>query len=117
MGTLQILFLIVIWVLPAILSINTYCKMDKKEQQELKNEFKNPFALFGVGFVVIGLLLFSSGYISSLKLPQHIGAIMVVTSWFTTSIVSRKRKKVSFVTSIALILLGVIGIAVYSCLI
>ncbi|AIF42933.1 Fe3+-siderophore ABC transporter permease [Virgibacillus sp. SK37] len=111
---MQILFLIVIWVLPAILF---NCKMDKKEQQELKNEFKNPFALFGVGFVVIGLLLFSSGYISSLKLPQHIGAIMVVTSWFTTSIVGRKRKKVSFVTSIALMLLGVIGIAVYSCLI
>ncbi|MBD1221901.1 Fe3+-siderophore ABC transporter permease [Virgibacillus halodenitrificans] len=117
MGFVQVLFLILIWVLPILFLINAYLKMDRDEKQEIKNDIKNPLALFGIGFIIIGLLLFFSGVILTVKKLQHIGAIMVLISWITTSIVSWKRGKTGFITSVVLILLGVMGIAAYSYLI
>ncbi|MDY0407414.1 hypothetical protein [Paracerasibacillus soli] len=62
-------------------------------------------------------MLTFSGIILGAKWIQHIGVIKVFISWFTTSVVSWKRKKTGFITSIALIFLGVIGIVTYSYLI
>jgi hypothetical protein len=107
---IQVLFLIAIWIIPIFISRNAYLKMNNEEQTELKN----PFVLFGVGFIVIGLLLGFSGIILALKFLQHIGAFMVFISWFTTSIVNWKKGKTNSVKSAALVLLGVVGIVVYS---
>jgi hypothetical protein len=90
---IQVLFLIAIWIIPIFLSRNAYLKMNNKEQTEFKNELKDPLALFGVGLIIIGLLLAFSGIILAVKFLQHIGAIMVFISWFTTSIVSWKKGK------------------------
>lgn len=60
---IQILFVIVIWILPTLLMINVYLIMIKDEQQRFKSEFKQPLALFGVGLLVLGLLSTFSGII------------------------------------------------------
>lgn len=60
---IQILFVIVIWILPTLLMINVYLIMIKDEQQRFKSEFKPPLALFGVGLLVLGLLSTFSGII------------------------------------------------------
>ncbi|MGE7024519.1 Fe3+-siderophore ABC transporter permease [Solibacillus cecembensis] len=114
---IQVLFVILIWVIPIILVTNAYFKMDKEERQEFKNEFKQPLALFGVGLIIIGLLLAFSGIILTIEWIQHIGAIMVFISWLTTSIVNWKKGKTDFIKSAVLILLGVLGIAAYGLMI
>lgn len=113
MGFIRILFLIAIWFIPIIFLINIYLKMNKKEQEEFKRQLKRPSVLFGLGFPVIGMLMFLSGMILTVKLIQHFGATLVLISWFTTSLVSWKKGKTDFIKSAALILLGVIGFAVY----
>jgi len=110
---IQVLFVILIWIMPTFFLTNAYLKMDKEEQQKFKNEFKQPLALFGVGLIITGLLLSLSGIILAIEWIQHIGAIMVFISWLTTSIVSWKKGKTGFIKSAVLILLGVSGIATY----
>ncbi|MEK4531596.1 Fe3+-siderophore ABC transporter permease [Solibacillus sp. FSL K6-1554] len=110
---IQVLFVILIWVIPIILLTNAYFKMDEEERQEFKSEFKKPLALFCVGLLVIGFLLSLSGNILAIGLIQHIGATMVFISWFTTSVVNWKKGKTDFIKSAVLILLGVLGIAAY----
>lgn len=113
----QVIFVMLIWILPIILSTNAYLKMDKDEKQKIKNDIRDPLALFVSGFSAIGLLLVFTGLISTVQVLQHIGFALVLISWFTTSIVSWKRKKTGFTTSIVLMLLGVFGMVSYSYLI
>ncbi|AWE07807.1 Fe3+-siderophore ABC transporter permease [Lysinibacillus sp. 2017] len=110
---IQVLFVILLWVIPIILVTNTYFKMDKEERQKLKTEFKSPLTFLCVGLLIIGFLLSLSGIILAIGLLQHIGVTMVFTSWFTTSIVNWKKGKTNFIKSAVLILLGVLGIAAY----
>jgi len=117
MEFVQILFLILIWILPIYFMINAYLKMDEEKREELKSELRNPLILFVSGFVGLGVLLFSTGSISTVKLLQHIGMTMIFISWFTIIIVSWKRKKTGFITSVSLVLLGLVGIAAYEHLI
>src|SRR5690554_5724188 len=111
------LFLISLWVIPIIFMMNTYLKMSKEEQEKFRVELKRPSVLFGLGIPVMGLLFFSTGLISTMKLLQHIGVIMVFISWFTTSVLSWKNRKTNLITNAGLILLGVIGLVAYSYLI
>lgn len=113
MKLIQTLFLIVIWVIPVFLLLKNYLKMDKEERQEIKDELKTPSILLSGGSISIGFLLFSSGIISTVKLLQHIGAVMVIISWFALSIISWRKRKTSLIVSIGLILLGLIGIVAY----
>ena len=109
----QILFVILIWILPTLFMINAYLKMNKEEQQQFKSEFKQPLALFGVGLLILGLLLTFTGIILGIKWIQHIGVIMVFISWFTTSVVSWKKGKTNFSTSVLLALIGIAGLTTY----
>ena len=110
---IQVLFLILIWVLPALLMMNTYVKMNESEKQSFKSELKQPIAFFTVGFSLFGLLISLSGIILAIKWMQHLGVIMVFVSWFTISIVSWKRGKIKLYTSTMLLLLGLIGVSIY----
>ena len=111
------LLLIAIWITPVIILTIIYLRMEKKEQEEFKNELKRPAVLFGLGIPVIGILLFFSGIISTLKLLQHVGAVFILISWFTTAFISWKKGKTGFSQSVVLIVLGMIGAGVYSYLI
>lgn len=117
MELIRVLFLISVWVIPIIFVTNTYLKMNKEEQEKFRGELKRPSVLFGLGIPVIGLLIFSTGFISTMKLLQHIGVIMVFISWLTTGVISWKKRKTGFITSAGLILLGVIGLVAYSYLV
>ena len=110
---IQILFVLIIWILPTILTITTYLKMNKDEQLRFKLEFKQPLALFGVGLLILGLLFTVSGIIVDAKWTQHIGVVMVFISWFTTSIVSWKKGHRDFSKSALLALFGIGGITTY----
>ncbi|WP_456273313.1 Fe3+-siderophore ABC transporter permease [Bacillus sp. AK031] len=110
---IQVLFVILIWILPTFLFTNAFFKMDKEEQQKFKNELQQPLVLFGVGLIIIGLLLSFSGIILAIDWIQHIGAIMVFISWLTASIQSWKKGKTGFRKSTALFFLGITGISAY----
>ena len=109
----QILFVILIWILSTLFFINAYLKMNKEEQQQFKSEFKQPLALLVVGLLILGLLLTFTGIILDVKWIQHIGVIMVFISWFTTSVVSWKKRKTNFSTSVLLALIGIVGLTTY----
>jgi hypothetical protein len=110
MGRIKVLFIILIWAIPMFHIINTYIKTDKEEQQEFKNEMKSPSFLLVGGFSCIGVLLFHSGNIATIKSLQHIGAFMVFFSWFFGCIASWKK---SVRKSVGLMLLGVMGVVTY----
>jgi len=110
---IQVLFLILIWVLPALLMMNTYVKMNESEKQSFKVELKQPIVFFTVVFLLFGLLISLSGIILAIKWVQHLGVIMVFVSWFTISILSWKRGKTKLYTSAMLLLLGLIGVSIY----
>src|SRR5699024_7183237 len=74
---IQVLFLILIWVLPALLMMNTYVKMNESEKQSFKVELKQPIVFFTVVFLLFGLLISLSGIILAIKWVQHLGVIMV----------------------------------------
>jgi len=117
MKYVHVLFLMLIWILPIYLMTKAYLNMDRKEQQAFKSEFKNPLVRFVSGLAIIGLLLFSTGNIMTMEVLQHIGMIMIFICWFTISVISWRRKKIGFITSISLIMSGVIGMFVYRYLI
>ena len=112
MQLIQVLFLIAIWVIPALLMINTYLKMSAEERKEIKAEFKQASVLLGVGFPVLGLLLYFSGFILTIKLLQFIGMGLVFIGFVTISILGWKRKKINFMLSIGIILLCAGGVVV-----
>ena len=85
MGVLQVIFLILLWGIPIILFTTTYIKLKREEKREIINEIKRPLVLFELGFV-IGVMIFLSGSISLLKWIQHVGAITLIASGFTTVI-------------------------------
>ncbi len=114
MSIIQVLFLFLIWAIPIFLFINTYLKTDKEEQQEFKNEMKSPSFLLIGGFGCIGVLLFHSGNIATIKSLQHIGALMVFIGWFSGCIGSWKK---SVKKSVGLMSLGVMGIVTYCVLV
>lgn len=88
--------------------------MDKKERQDIKRELKNPLTLLSVGFICIGLLLFSSGSILKGKPLQHIGMGMIMLNWFTMCIVGWRKQQINLFVSLAFILLGITGIVAYN---
>lgn len=110
MSVIKVIFLISIWAIPIFLSINTYLIADIEEQQEFKNEMKSPpFLLIG-GFSCIGVLIFFSGNIATIKSLQHIGGLMLFIGWFSGCIAFWKK---SVYKSVALMLFGLIGIVTY----
>lgn len=114
MELIRVIFLIAIWIIPIIFMTSIYLKMHKEEQVELREELKRLSVLLCVVFPVIGMLIFSSGFISTMKLFQHIGVIMVFIGWFAISVISWKNRRIGFIKSIGLILLGLIGVVAYS---
>lgn len=111
MQLIQVISLIAIWVIPALLMILTYLKMSAEERKEIKAEFKQISVLLGVVCPVLGLLLYFSGFILTMKLLQFIGMGMVFIGFVAISILGWKKKKISFVMSVGLILLCVSGVA------
>ncbi|MCM3124501.1 MULTISPECIES: hypothetical protein [unclassified Mesobacillus] len=110
MGMIKVLFIILIWAIPIFYIINTYIKTDKEEQQEFKNEMKSPSFLLIGGFSCIGVLLFHSGNIATIKSLEHIGAFMVFFGWFSGCIAFWEK---SVKKSVGLMSLGVMGVVTY----
>ncbi|WP_286137293.1 hypothetical protein [Bacillus sp. 7894-2] len=73
----QAILIIFIWVIPFFFFKNAYKKMDKKEQQDVKKELKNPFFFLLFGGSCIGFQVFTTGSISEIKIIQHIGSGLV----------------------------------------
>lgn len=106
MQLIQAISLIAIWVIPTLLMINTYLKMSSEERNEMKAELKQVSVLFGIGLPVLGLLLYYSGFILTIKLLQYIGMGLVFIGLVTNSILAWKKKKINFMLSIGIILLS-----------
>lgn len=112
MKIIQILFLILLWVIPILLLINAYVKMEKREKQRVQQEFKKPLVLLTATFLCIGLLVYNSGYIISIIQLQHLGTVMILISLLFMSIGTWKK---SMVKSIGLMLMAItLGIAHYN---
>lgn len=110
MQLIQVIFLIAIWMIPAILMINTFLKMNKEEREGIKEELKQISVLLGVGFPTLGLLLYFTGFVLTMKLLQFSGMGMVFIGLVTISILGWKKKKINFVMSVGMILLSASGV-------
>jgi hypothetical protein len=78
----QIVFLVLIWGVPIVRFIQTYRKLNKEEQAEVKASLKNPLYYLDDGFRYIGFALLFSGMIASIPVIQHIGASILFIGWF-----------------------------------
>lgn len=47
MKIIQLIFLVLLWGVPVILSVNSYRKAIKEEQLEIRNDLKRPFFFWG----------------------------------------------------------------------
>lgn len=114
MSFVQILFVLVLWMIPIAFLMSIYLKISKKDQQKLKSELKRPAVFLGLGIPMLGLLSFVSGFFSSMKVLQHLGAFLLLVSWIVTSYFSWRRGKSRAAESLAFLLLGVAAAVGYN---
>ncbi|MGN7175885.1 hypothetical protein BK139_07630 [Paenibacillus sp. FSL R5-0490] len=107
----QAIVIIFIWVAPFFFFKNAYKKMDKKEQQDVKIELKNPFFLLIFGGCCIGFQVFITGSISEIKIIQHIGAGLGFIGFVSGCMAAFRRRLV--IKGLALLIVGIISIIVY----
>lgn len=89
---LQVILIILIWAIPIFLFIKTYKRLDKKEQQDAKEELKNPLFLLIFGSGCIGFQVFITGSISEINIIQHIGAGLVTIGILTGCMAAFKQR-------------------------
>lgn len=102
-----------LWGLPIFLTWRSFRKMGEEKRREVIKEIKEPLFILGVAPLIIGLLVFFTGSVSApgIKVLQHSGMGLVFFGWFVVSLkelVNRNTAK-----SIAMIVLGICGIATY----
>lgn len=108
---LQVILIILIWAIPIFLFIKTYKRMDKKEQQDAKEELKNPLFLLIFGGGCIGFQVFITGSISEINIIQHIGAGLVTIGILTGCMALFKQRNAK--KGLALMIVGIIGAILY----
>ncbi|WJY27303.1 hypothetical protein [Sporosarcina trichiuri] len=115
METFQWIALVLIWVVPALLSYQSYRRLQKEEHEELKQEIGSPLIFFTYIPFVIGVLLFLSGSeaVTGLKAVQDAGMANAFFGWIVLWIGNVVTKAESAARSLSMIAVGTLVLIAY----
>ncbi|MDR7073250.1 hypothetical protein [Fictibacillus barbaricus] len=86
MSKFDLIFLILLWSIPAATFIRRYVKLPKNEQTEFWNSIKKPSVFFEDVFRHLGMLLLFTGIIEDFPVLKKIGIFMILTSVFALGV-------------------------------
>lgn len=113
MDFFEVLLLIAIWISPTIYFITNYIKVGKEDQKKVKEESKNSSIIFGLWLPVIGVLLLFTSAVSGMQVFTHIGAVLLIISYFSIGIRGWIKKEIKLPENAFLMLWGIILIVGY----
>ncbi|HJF30847.1 MAG TPA: hypothetical protein K8V56_03590 [Sporosarcina psychrophila] len=92
--------------------------MSEEKRHVVIKEIKDPLFILGVAPITIGLLVFFTGSVSApgIKVIQHSGIGLMFFGWFVVWMEELVNRNKSTAKSIASIIMGIFGIAIYICL-
>ncbi|MEK5068641.1 hypothetical protein [Sporosarcina sp. FSL K6-1508] len=92
--------------------------MSEEKRHVVIKEIKDPLFILGVAPITIGLLVFFTGSVSApgIKVIQHSGIGLMFFGWFVVWMEELINRNKSTAKSIASIIMGIFGIAIYICL-
>ncbi|MGE7979185.1 hypothetical protein [Psychrobacillus sp. NPDC093200] len=114
MKLIQVMYMLLIWIIPILGTWYSYRKMGEEKKKGLINEIKHPLSVLGIIPIFIGLLFFITGSASAsgIKELSNTGICLVLFGWFVTWVI-RLVKGGNTLKSIAMILIGISGFIAY----
>lgn len=115
MSLIQVIYIVLIWVLPILGAWYSFRKMGEEKRIELIKEIRLPLSVLGIIPIFIGLLVFLTGSVSAsgIKVLRHLGICLMLFGWFVTWVVGLVKGEENALKSIAMILIGVFGLIAY----
>lgn len=115
MEMFQWIAVVLIWILPVLLSYQSYKRLQKEEREELKQEIGSPLIFFAYIPFVIGVLLFLSGSeaVAGLKAVQDAGMASAFFGWIVLWIGNLVTKAESTARSLSMIAAGILVLTAY----
>jgi hypothetical protein len=86
MSKFDLIFLILLWSIPAATFIRRYVKLPKDEQTEFLKRITQPSFIFEDVFRLLGMLLFFSGIIVDFAVLKNTGIFMILASMFALGV-------------------------------
>ncbi|WP_335869818.1 hypothetical protein [Bacillus sp. 2205SS5-2] len=99
MNLIYIVYILLLWGVPTIMTVNTYRKLEYEEKKQMKGELlKKPQVFVVVALKLFGMATFFTGFVPSISFLQYVGLGMVVVGFLTSTFVIWKvSKKISLV--------------------
>ena len=115
MRLIQFVYIVFLWGLPILLTWRSFSKMEEEKRREVIKEIKRPLFILGVAPITVGLLVFFTGSVSvpGIKNLKHSGIGLVFFGWCVVWVEELVNRNKSTVKSIAMIVMGIFGIATY----
>ncbi|WP_158634047.1 hypothetical protein [Radiobacillus deserti] len=77
---------VIMWGIPIFIVMRTYLKMDEEDKKSAKRDFKKPFSIFTLGFIVIGAFLAQIASILSIEILNVAGTIILAVGGGVTAV-------------------------------
>ncbi|WP_301107460.1 hypothetical protein [Sporosarcina sp.] len=115
MMLIQVVYVVLIWVVPILLAWRAVRKMDEEKRHEVIKEIKSPLFFLGIAPLFFGLLLFLTGSVSAtgIKFLQHVGMGLFFFGWCVVWVEELLDKNKSTAKGIGMIAVGIVGVATY----
>ena len=115
MRLIQVIYVVLIWVMPILGAWYSFRKLGEEKQIELIKEIRHPLSILGIIPIFIGLLVFLTGSVSAsgIKVLHHLGIGLMLFGWFVTLVVGLVKREENTLKSISMILIGVSGLIAY----
>lgn len=113
MRLIQFVYIVFLWGLPILLTWRSFTKMEEEKRREVIIEMKDPLFTLGAAPLIIGLLVYFTGSAIVIKVLQHSGIGLVFFGWFVVWVEELVNRNKSTVKGIAMVGLGIFGIATY----
>ena len=118
MRLIQFIYIVFLWGGSILIAWRSFSKMSEEKRHVVIKEIKDPLFILGVAPITIGLLVFFTGSVSApgIKVIQHSGIGLMFFGWFVVWMEELVNRNKSTAKSIAMIIMGIFGIAIYICL-
>lgn len=118
MRLIQFIYIVFLWGGSILIAWRSFSKMSEEKRHVVIKEIKDPLFILGVAPITIGLLVFFTGSVSApgIKVIQHSGIGLMFFGWFVVWMEELINRNKSTAKSIASIIMGIFGIAIYICL-
>lgn len=115
MRLIQFVYIVLLWGLPILIAWRSFSKMEEEKRREVIKEIKDPLFILGAAPITIGLLVYCTGSVSAtgIKVLHHSGIGLVFFGWCVACVEELVNRNKSTAKSIAMIVMGIFGIATY----